>query len=273
MESGIEIKNKIQHGINFKISPFRKNIRQTPPHKHHSYFEIVFLSSGQGTHAIDTNAFEIDTPCIFIVRQDQVHHWDIQSEPDGYVLIIKKPLVDQSHDSEFKNLFSQLSLYPYISLFDSKSIVQICQILDREHQKQNNSHLVLESLIKSLMALILQSAKNTSVTTASKKSTFQKFKDLLLTELRNSHQVAFYAQELHTTPQNLNAICKKETQKSASSVIADEILNEAKRMLLYTDLSITEIAYNLGFKDNSHFTKYFKRHTELLPSQYKNQSS
>ncbi|OEK07765.1 hypothetical protein A8C32_14835 [Flavivirga aquatica] len=73
------------------------------------------------------------------------------------------------------------------------------------------------------------------------------------------------------SPQNLNINSQNECNKSASEMLSDFILSEAKRLLLYSDKNIFEIAYSLFFKDNSHFTKYFKRLTGYTPSNYKKQ--
>ncbi|MDW7690808.1 helix-turn-helix domain-containing protein [Flammeovirgaceae bacterium SG7u.111] len=81
--------------------------------------------------------------------------------------------------------------------------------------------------------------------------------------------MAHYAELLHTTPQNLNTICRKESNKSATDILSSFIISEAKRLLLYTGMSVTEIAYSLNFKDNSHFTKYFKRNTGVTPNSFR----
>jgi AraC family transcriptional activator of pobA len=93
------------------------------------------------------------------------------------------------------------------------------------------------------------------------------FINILSRTLKNN--VNFYAEHLNTTPQNLNAICRKEYGRSASNIIADHIIKEVKRLLLYTNGTISEIAFSLGFKDSSHFTKYFKRYTGETPKQFK----
>ncbi|WP_373060156.1 helix-turn-helix domain-containing protein [Zunongwangia sp. H14] len=99
---------------------------------------------------------------------------------------------------------------------------------------------------------------------------FQKFTELLSREKELSNKVKYYAQKLNITPQNLNAICRKETGQSSNEFIADHNINEAKRLLLYTDVTIGEIAHRLNFNDNSHFTKYFKRHVEQTPINFRN---
>ncbi|MFT4755021.1 MAG: AraC family transcriptional activator of pobA, partial [Salibacteraceae bacterium] len=61
------------------------------------------------------------------------------------------------------------------------------------------------------------------------------------------------------------------TGKSASMVISNYLITEAKRNLTYTDIPIIEIAHSLGFKDDSHFIKFFKRHTSITANTYRKQ--
>jgi AraC-like DNA-binding protein len=81
--------------------------------------------------------------------------------------------------------------------------------------------------------------------------------------------VAYYASLLNTSPQNLNASCRKNTNLTASEVLAGYIIKEAKRLLFYTSNSISEIAFQLGFSDKSNFSKYFKRYSGVTPSEFK----
>lgn len=80
----------------------------------------------------------------------------------------------------------------------------------------------------------------------------------------------YYADKINTSPQNLNAACRKAADKSASEVLAEFITSEAKRLLLYTNMSVSEISFALGFTDSSHFVKYFKRFTGQTPQLFRN---
>ena len=74
---------------------------------------------------------------------------------------------------------------------------------------------------------------------------------------------------LHTTPQNLNAVCRKYTSKSASEHITNQMMLEAKRYILHTDMNIGEIADALHFNDASYFVKFFKKQARVTPFQFR----
>jgi AraC-like DNA-binding protein len=81
--------------------------------------------------------------------------------------------------------------------------------------------------------------------------------------------VAFYADQLSIHPNYLNSICKEETSNTASELIGERVLAEAKSLLYQTELSVKEIAYYLQFKDTSHFYKFFKKATRQTPLNYR----
>ncbi|EZH72967.1 AraC family transcriptional regulator [Aquimarina atlantica] len=96
------------------------------------------------------------------------------------------------------------------------------------------------------------------------------FNILVDTHFRKEHTVGFYAQKLFKSPKTLsNNFAKFE--KSPLQIIHDRIILEAKRLLIYTDKSAKEIAYEIGFEDASHLSRMFKRHTSLSPSEFKKQ--
>ena len=264
MKKALEIKDKTKKAEGIKIALFRKDIRKTSPHKHNNYFEIIFLTEGTGTHTIDTNEYEIKPSQILTIRKEQVHFWDIKTEPKGFVLIIKKSFIENCLDRDIKRLISELSAQTCLFLKDA-AVAEIFTILLREYQAEKNTNRpIIDGLLKALLAKILETAPS-SISKNTTSTIFQKFIEVLNQENKLTNKVSHYASLLNITPQNLNAICRKETQQSASELLSEYIINEAKRLLLYTDFTVSEIPDKLDFIDNSHFSKYFKRHVGNTP--------
>lgn len=87
----------------------------------------------------------------------------------------------------------------------------------------------------------------------------------LLRENPSGRSVQFYAEQLHISPKYFNTICKQVTGKTASTIINEELVNQAKIMLNDPDLSIKQIASTLGFSNQSHFGTFIHRNTGLSP--------
>lgn len=265
MRKSIAIKNKIEITELIKVAPFRKNVRTTKPHTHNNYFEIIYLSKGSGTHGIDYNIYPIKPPTIFLVRKEQVHHWDITSEPEGYVLLLRRAFLEKTLDNELKKLFSSLSTLNYLQLKEVDSIETLFRLLVDEQD-----FTVVEGLLKALLAKINKVIPPLAIPDKQQENLSVQFKDLLNQPEDLINSVAYYAEKLNTTPQNLNAYCRKDYKKSASMLISEYMISEAKRLLIYTDNNITQIAYNLKFNDTSHFVKYFKRYVGTTPQAFRN---
>src|SRR6185312_1447892 len=266
MTDRLVIKNKIETEKRIKITPFKKHIRKTNPHKHNSYFEIIYLSAGSGRHIIDTRQFEVHPPVLYFIRKEQVHYWELDNEPTGFVIIIKKSFLSDSLDNKLKSLFYKLSTYNSLTIEHSSVIATLFELLSKENEfvEEENSP-VIEGLLKALLAKIAEKATPVLNNKAIKSDLYQSFVNLLNVEQTRKQSIQYYASKLNTSPQNLNAICRKSVNLSATKVFEEFIISEARRLLLYTSNTISEIAFALDFIDSSHFGKYFKRATGQTP--------
>lgn len=269
MRTEIQTYTKISAFENIKIEPFDVNKRYTKPHRHHKYLELVYFTKGTGMHYMDEEGYPIEPPLAFVVKKDEVHHWAIDSVPEGFVIIIKEDFLEKTLDKHLNIQLKALEKHRVIFTKDDTSLSPLFEIACKELKSLGSERdFLMEGILKAILSKILSFAP------ASPKQTLGEidhlFIELLEKDLKND--VAYYAQALNTTSQNLNAVCKRKFDKTASTVIAEHIIKEAKRQLLYTDLSATEIAYNLSFGDVSHFVKFFKRFEQKTPLQFKKET-
>lgn len=96
------------------------------------------------------------------------------------------------------------------------------------------------------------------------------FNSLLESEYANHHDVGFYANRLCVTPKNLSENIKKISGLTAGQWIDKKIITTAKRLLGYSNLSVKDISYTLGFEDPSAFGKFFKRQVGSSPKNFRN---
>lgn len=269
-ENVLVVKDKIEIDTLVKVALFKKEIRKTNPHKHNNYFEIIYLTKGSGLHFIDSRKFEINPPVIFFIRKEQVHHWDIKEDPDGFVIIVKKAFIEHSIDNELKLLFSRISQHSCLRIEGNNTIQQLFTLLLSEHKLNNSASLnITEGLLKALLSKIIEIANPILNKTELQPSLYHSFINLLYSEQVVKNNVAYYAKMLNTSPQNITVSCRKVVDKPATEVLAEFILGDAKRLLLYTRKTISEISFDLDFNDSSHFVKFFKRYTGLTPAVFR----
>jgi AraC-like DNA-binding protein len=82
--------------------------------------------------------------------------------------------------------------------------------------------------------------------------------------------VAYCADELSLSPNYFGDLIKKETGKSAQEYIQSKIIDIAKEQIFDINKSVSEVAYNLGFKYPQHFTRLFKQKIGVSPNEYRN---
>jgi AraC family transcriptional regulator, transcriptional activator of pobA len=135
----------------------------------------------------------------------------------------------------------------------------------------NSVELVQGYLQVALVKLLRSKEKQTSRPQATATDlVFRKFMNLLNTANPISNlKVSEVAHQLNLSPQNLNTITRKAVGKSASELISEKVILEAKRHLLHTDKNVGEIAFALNFSDPSHFVKYFKKLTGETPQTFR----
>ena len=92
-----------------------------------------------------------------------------------------------------------------------------------------------------------------------------RYRDLIEQHYREERRLEFYADRLAVTPARLNAACRARLGTTASGLLHDRILTEAKRCLIYTGMSVAEVGYALGFDDPAYFSRFFSKRTGLPP--------
>lgn len=252
------------------IARFKSAIRRTEPHRHNGYFELIYLTAGGGVHVIDERRYAVEPPTLFVIRKDQVHCWELTTPGEGYVLIIRKELVDRLKDDQLRTLFGAISKHACLLLEDAQTITRLCEVLLEELPTGRETvPEVAEWVLKALLGAVMEKAVSIVRPVRDADGLYEQFLRLLDEGSTLKRTVQHYAGVLHTTPQNLNNACRKTAGRSATEVLDDFLLGEARRLLLYTNGTIAEIAFALDFKDPSHFGKYFKRLTGRTPNSFR----
>ena len=244
----------------------------TEPHRH-QYIEFFYFIKGGGSHKIDFIDFPIVENSVHIVAPGQVHQMARELDSEGYVILFELPAI-QAHNSIENFLFehvcmdaSELEPAYRFDEEDAKSWKQRVEHIFRLYQ--SDSELDQLALRNEIQAFCIGCMKKKSNTSTAKDSNYLKFRRILKDHFRDLKKVKEYAERMSISEKSLNDLVKKHTGKPASTVIYNQIIMEAKR-LLHTRLSIKETAYELNFNDPAHFSKFFKAQTGISPSDFQN---
>ncbi|MGE4347085.1 MAG: helix-turn-helix domain-containing protein [Flavobacteriaceae bacterium] len=270
IDKKIDIKNKLDDGLTFKVSRFKEQIKKTKPHKHDEYYELIFLSQGEGFHCIESDKYMISTPDFYFLKPGQLHYWQFTSIPKGFVILFKDIEFDGVKENVLIDLTRKLADTTRLTFQADKYPTHLLEEIFNEFQINTQySKEIIHGLLKALFGKLLQIKAETPNIANQPQSVYERFVQLLVKECPRLHKVNEFADLLNVTPQNLNIICRKQTGRSASEIITTQLLLEAKRYILHTDNTINEIAEILAFTDASNFVKFFKKHESITPIQFR----
>ncbi|WP_034043099.1 helix-turn-helix domain-containing protein [Wocania ichthyoenteri] len=100
----------------------------------------------------------------------------------------------------------------------------------------------------------------------SKTNVVYKFKKLVDQYILKNHEVAFYAKLLNISPKYLNECVQEVLSVSSKSIIIEQLLMRSRHALKFSNKTIKEISFELGFSSPDYFSYFFKTHTEITPS-------
>jgi len=139
--------------------------------------------------------------------------------------------------------------------------------------KDNIQSDMLQMLLKQLIIITTRLAKEQYISEKiyeeDKFDLIRQYNVLVDKHYKKEHQVQFYAGLLNKSPKTISNLFALYNYKSPSLIIHDRIISEAKRLLYYTDKSAKEIAFELGFGDAAHFSRFFKNYTSQSTSDFR----
>lgn len=244
------------------------------PHRKANYF-FVFIENGSLTHKIDLNDLTITNGQLFFVLPNQIHSVPAQKKDD---IECFKMSFDQNCLSLLPKQFSFLinPLNSQIISFDSDSrhrvkiLFEILNKILHSDNDQKDAEIILahlNALLTELNNAYFKSvAKEKSGT--NKLSKYIEFKIAVETHLTEQHSINTIADNLSLTTNNLYNIVKEFSGVSPKEFITNRLILEAQRKLFYSETSVKELAYELGFSDPDYFSKLFKKNTGKSVTQF-----
>lgn len=244
----------------------------------HSFYHIVLFTAGNGSHTIDFEQFRLQPGQVYFMIPGQVHNWQFGKDVDGYVI---------NFSESFLNSFLRRDHYteqfPFLEGIAAQSVINLapdtdaqvralirCMLQEKEQQRRWYEDRMRLQLLELFILVHRQEQPVGTLTPGSANDlTLRGFRKLVEQHYTTLHLPKEYAALLYITPNHLNALCKDLLGKPAGTVIRDRILLEAKRLLVNAEMTISEIAWQLNFTDNSYFTKFFKKQTGTTPEAFR----
>jgi AraC-like DNA-binding protein len=246
------------------------------PEKINSY-NIIWVKEGKGTYHIDFDEFSFDGNVLFFLSPGQVFSVDSEQIKEAYRLsFVRDFYCIQTHDKEISCngvLFNNIYETPYIELDekDSQKLHFILnELIEEFAQKEAAQYDMLQSYLKQFIIHSVRVQKNKyELKDDIDSKLFKDFSTLVEFNFTKLHSVTDYAKRLGISPKSLTKHFQKIRAQKPSDFIKNRIILEAKRKLMYSDFSVKEIAFDLGFNDPAYFSRFFTKATSSSPLQFK----
>jgi AraC family transcriptional regulator, transcriptional activator of pobA len=250
------------------------------PHRHDLY-EVFWISKGEGVCCVDFQPYEIKPPMLVFVAPGQVHSWSLRGPFAGYIILFTNEFfathTDEPATYPLDIPFAQTPGHgPALPVLREHSVdfSRLFRKLEAEFQA---SLLDQDAALHAYLRLLLIEAKRLAekapgITHKDESASLltKKFLQLVERNFLAIASVADYAEMLNVTPNHLIETTKRTIGKPAGRIIRERLLLEAKRLLCYSSMSASEIAYHLSFEDPSYFSRFFKKYTGICPIEFRN---
>lgn len=285
----IKTYDKVDHfhdSLSFRISRMEEIYEQREglqdePHRH-DYYTLLLVKQARGLHMVDFNAYPLSAKQIYFISPGQVHQVIEDEKSFGYAVLFSAQFLVENHIPvqfiEDLRLFQDSSLSPPLEINDAEYDILSGHCEAMITLTDDDSKFRDQALSSYLKLFLIQS--NNLCSLPSDPAPYQETGYLLLRKFRQLvannhfrwHQTSEYAKKLNVSPDHLNRVVKTTVGKTAKEYIQSSLILEAKRMIYFSGLSAKEIGYALGFSEPSNFSAFFKKHTGISPSQFRESS-
>lgn len=244
--------------------------RASFPHRH-TFYEIVHVTGGTGAHVVDLARWALRPPHLCVISPGQVHHWEDAEGLDGHVVLFTDDfLLDHPADRE---LLRRLSERPWLDL-DGPTHARTARLIAELDEEYRGGREGVESVLRALLhVLVVRAARVPAAAEAAPPAragaVAEEFVRLNGRADLGLWSVGACAERIGVTTGYLTEAVKAATGRTPSQLVREARAQEAKRLLVRTDLTVRQVAGRLGFADPAYFCRFFRRETGVTPGEFR----
>lgn len=266
----------------FNIYHFEAEQWMHSVHKH-TYFEMIFILKGRGAHNINGNTFRYQAGDVYLLGPEDFHDFEIE-DPTEFCFIRFNELFNKNQAAEKDSPWQQIrKALLYTSSQSRGSIVEdkaekqklhsLLAILEGEYENHQSQYFetIRDSLMQSMMIIL---ARNLLGQTRTRTVLKDSVEPILLYLRQHIYQppaltMEHLAEVFNYAPAYISIFFKKQTGESLKQYIVKHKIKLIEARLLYSQLTLSEIADEFGYTDESHFCKQFRKYTGNTPTEFR----
>jgi AraC family transcriptional activator of pobA len=247
-----------------------------PAHRHDALHQFQLLERGSASATIDGIDHEISAPAIVMLAPGSVHGFRYARDSAGHQVTIPTAMLRQALQGAGKleaQLAQSFVMDAAALATDAADCARLFESLAGEFRASNPGRV--QALQAQATLIVLWFLRHRGAGAAAQRSApmrdtlVQRLLHLVEEHYREHRPLAFYAGALKVTPDHLSRSCRSVTGQSALDLVHARMLLEARRLLAYTPMTVTQIAATLGYEDPAYFAKFFARSVGEAPSTYR----
>ncbi len=236
----------------------------------HSFNEIIFFIKGGGFHVMSHEKHEIVDYSFHILPAHYIHRLERLETAEGFTIAFSNLFIHQLKNFDKKTNYSTLISVPLTINLTQEDFEDFAISFQELKVNQNRAsvflNLVAIIFIKLLDRINLNSNKLSSTSFEMQCIT------LLNKHFTERRKTDFYANQMNLSSQTFSKRVKTLFGKSIMDLQNERLIDYAKILLKSDEMTVGQIAFSLGFKDEAHFCNFFKSHTSLTPNSFRSLS-
>jgi AraC family transcriptional regulator, 4-hydroxyphenylacetate 3-monooxygenase operon regulatory protein len=259
--------------------------RNTPMHRHNGFFQIHLLVRGGIRLTLDQSVYCGEAPLLFFTPPAVPHSFYSEEDTDGHVLTVRQEVVrdwQKMIPGQFPEALMRSPSFIEFARIGNENkqefniLIDLINVLQKEFfaakKARSAALLTLGNYFFIVLARLLQAGAQLPPLHQQRGEDlrlFLKFCDMVEANFRDHLTLTAYADRLSITGARLNDICRRMANLPSKEVVHQRLLQEARRLLRYSAVQVSEIGYQLGFSDPAYFSRFFTKRTGLSPSQFR----
>lgn len=254
------------------------------------YFSFILTRDGSGIYYLDDHKFPFTSGSLYFTNPGHIKSYELHESKDAYVIALSDNFLRERVSSdifgEFPFLLAEMA--PPIDLTQNdlaEFSILYTQILNEFKSTSGFKNKILGNLVTVLLLKIKEKFwlnynpieegnRNSQIVNSFKQTLESEFRKVMTTEQSGSKiNAQDLAEQLNLHPNYLNSVIKSKTGRTMNDWISKQTVAAAKNLLMSTSYSAKEIAHKLGFSESTHFSRFFKKHTQLSPGAFRKSNS
>lgn len=246
---------------------------QIAAHRHEAFFQIFLVSTGSGEMFTDGRSEALAGPCVLFIPPGAVHGFRFAPDVDGLVVTALADRLTSlaAADRQIARFAAEPRIVSLEGTEAERIIDALTSIGAEAARRGAASNLLIEALTTVAMVGLARAANLSDAAPAAGRdqARIEQLERLIGAHFREHPPVGFFAAKIGVSATHLNRMARAAAGLSVQEMLANRLLDQARRDLIFTPTPVQGIAYSLGFSDPAYFNRFFRKHMKTTPGKFR----